>query len=209
MLRFMGWPSDSGAKDGALLQESLSAASKTEALKPSDLNRVIVDTTVQPKNVTFPTDDRLLHRAREILVRLANRYGVKLRQSYACVGKFALIKHQRYAHAKQFKRANRALKTLKTYLGGIIRDIARKLGGNADLLGGKRMLALARQVRDQSQRQRTQELFAARTGGGMHRQRQGTPALRVRHQSLRGHHAIARRGRAVRHPCEGAVRQPL
>src|SRR5207302_1679251 len=102
----------------------------------ADLNRVIVDTTVQPKNVMFPTDARLLNRAREILVRLAKRYGVKLRQSYARVGKFALIKHQRYAHAKQFKRANRALKKLKTYLGRIIRDIGRKLGGNADLLGG-------------------------------------------------------------------------
>ncbi|MDH2404884.1 MULTISPECIES: hypothetical protein [Bradyrhizobium] len=45
-------------------------------------------------------------------------------------------KHQRYAHAKQFKRANRASKKLKTYLGRIIRDIDRKLGGNADLLGG-------------------------------------------------------------------------
>jgi IS5 family transposase len=89
----------------ALLQESLLVASKTEAIKPSDLNRVIVDTTMQPKNVMFPTDARLLNRAREILVRLAKRYGVKLRQSDARVGKFALIKHQRYAHAKQFKHA--------------------------------------------------------------------------------------------------------
>src|SRR5215469_302909 len=46
----------------ALLQESLSVASKTEASKPSDLKRVIVDTTVQPKNVMFPTDARLLVR---------------------------------------------------------------------------------------------------------------------------------------------------
>ena len=38
-------------------------------------------------------------------------------------GKFALIQHQRYAHAKQFKRANRALKTLRTYLGRVIRDV--------------------------------------------------------------------------------------
>ena len=105
----------------ALLQESLSVATKTEAIKPSDLNRVIVDTTVQPKNVMFPTDARLLHRAREILVRLAQKHAVKLRQSYARVGKFALIKHQRYAHAKQFKRANRALKKLRTYLGRVIR----------------------------------------------------------------------------------------
>lgn len=51
-----------------------------------------------------------MHRARERLVRLARARGIKLRQSYVRVGKFALIKHQRYAHAKQFKRANKALR---------------------------------------------------------------------------------------------------
>jgi hypothetical protein len=141
----------------ALLQESLSVASKTEAIKPSDLNRVIVDTTVQPKNVMFPTDGRLLNRAREILVRLAKGAGIKPRQSYARVGKFALIKHQRYAHAKQFKRAKKALKRLRTYLGRIIRDIARKTEGSAAVLSESalsRMLALARRVLDQKQHQR-------------------------------------------------------
>lgn len=71
---------------------------------PSEMSRVIVDTTVQPKNMTFPTDAKLLNRAREKLVRLAKLRGVELRQSYARVGKLALIQHQRYAHAKQFKR---------------------------------------------------------------------------------------------------------
>jgi IS5 family transposase len=42
-----------------------------------------------------------MHRARERLVRLAQARGIKLRQSYPRVGKFALIRHQRYAHAKQ------------------------------------------------------------------------------------------------------------
>src|ERR1700746_1144888 len=116
-----------------LLQESLSVATRTEAIKPADLNRIIVDTTVQPKNVMFPTDAKLLNRAREILVRLAKRHGLALRQSYARVGKFALIKHQRYAHAKQFKRANRALKQLRTYLGRVIRDVGRKIAGNDGL----------------------------------------------------------------------------
>ena len=152
----------------ALLQESLSVATKTGAIKPSDLNRVIVDTTVQPKNVMFPTDARLLNRAREILVRLAKRQGLALRQSYARVGKFALIKHQRYAHAKQFKRANRALKTLRTYLGRVIRDIARKIEDNASLpenavLGESvllRMLALARRVLEQKQHQRGPKVYS-------------------------------------------------
>jgi transposase, IS5 family len=147
----------------ALLQESLAVATRTGAIKPSDLNRVIVDTTVQPKNVMFPTDARLLNRAREILVRLAKGAGIKLRQSYGRVGKFALIKHQRYAHAKQFKRANRALRTLRTYLGRVIRDIGRKLDGNADLLGGialERMLARARRVLEQKQHQRGPKVYS-------------------------------------------------
>jgi IS5 family transposase len=147
----------------ALLQESLSVATRTEAIKPSDLNRVIVDTTVQPKNVMFPTDARLLNRAREILVRLAKGAGIKLRQSYRRMGKFALIKHQRYAHAKQFKRANRALKTLKTYLGRIIRDIARKSEANASMLSDSalaRMLLLARRVLDQKQHQRGPKVYS-------------------------------------------------
>jgi IS5 family transposase len=205
----------------ALLQESLSVAARTEAIKPKDLDRVIVDTTVQPKNVMFPTDARLLNRAREILVRLAQRHGIRLRQSYARVGKFALIRHQRYAHAKQFRRANRALRKLRTYLGRVIRDIARKLAGSADLLGQialGRMLALAGGCSSRSRASagrrlalghRPEGLFAARAGGRVHRQGQGAPALRVRRQGLGRDHAGARQGWPVRHPCEGAARQPV
>jgi IS5 family transposase len=75
----------------ALIQESLNAATRTGAARPSDFSKVIVDTTVQPKAVAFPTDAKLMHRARERLVRVAKRYGVPLRQSYARVGKRALI----------------------------------------------------------------------------------------------------------------------
>ena len=131
----------------ALLQESLAVAVRTDALKASELSRVIVDTTVQPKNVMFPIDARLLHRAREILVRMAAKHGVGLRQSYRRVGKFALIKHQRYAHAKQWKRANRALKRLRTYLGRVIRDITRKIEGDKVL---KAAFAPKRQMRRRS-----------------------------------------------------------
>jgi transposase, IS5 family len=146
----------------ALLQESLSIAVKTDAVKPSELSEVIIDTTVEPKNVMFPTDARLLNRAREILVRLASKHGVKLRQSYARVGKFALIKHQRYAHAKQFKRANRALKTLRTYLGRVIRDITRKIEGDGWLeqVVFANILARARRVRDQKQHQRGPKVYS-------------------------------------------------
>jgi IS5 family transposase len=81
---------------------------------------------------------------------LAKKVGLDLRQSYTRVGKFALIRHQRYAHAKQFKRANRALRTLKTYLGRTIRDIARQIAGEDDLQDiFRRPLHLAERVLDQ------------------------------------------------------------
>jgi len=70
----------------ALLQESLSVAVRTGAMAPRDTRRVIVDTTVQPKNVMFPTDAKLVHRAREKLVSLARKMGLDLRQSYTRVG---------------------------------------------------------------------------------------------------------------------------
>jgi IS5 family transposase len=57
----------------ALIQESLAVAAKTNALKPSELTAVVVDTTVQPKNVAYPTDAKLLNRARERLVRLTKK----------------------------------------------------------------------------------------------------------------------------------------
>jgi IS5 family transposase len=145
----------------ALLQESLAVATRTEALRPKDLARVVVDTTVQPKAVMFPTDARLTDRARTRLVRLAKKLGVELRQSYRRVGKLALIKHQRYAHAKQFKRANRALRKLRTYLGRVMRDIARKIAGEEELRAAfVRELYLAERVLSQDRRQRGRKVYS-------------------------------------------------
>ena len=145
----------------ALLQESLSVATRSGAARPADFRQVIVDTTVQEKAITFPTDAKLMHRARERLVRLAQKHGVRLRQSYARVGKIALIQHQRYAHAKQFKRANKALRRLRTMLGRVIRDITRKLAERPDLAEVFALpLSLARRVRDQRQRERGRKLYS-------------------------------------------------
>jgi IS5 family transposase len=145
----------------ALLQESLSVAIRTGAMAPQDTRRVIVDTTVQPKNVMFPTDAKLLHRAREKLVALAKKVGIDLRQSYTRVGKFALIKHQRYAHAKQFKRAGKSLRKLKTYLGRTIRDIGRQIIGDDELQDiFRHPLHLALRVLDQKQKQAAKKVYS-------------------------------------------------
>jgi len=148
-------------KLAALIQESLNVATRTGAAKPTDFAKVIVDTTVQPKAVAFPTDAKLMHRARERLVRLAKQHGVRLRQSYERVGKHALIAHQRYAHAKQFKRAGGALRRVRTYLGRVCRDIVRKIKSSARLREVfAQPLSLAFAVREQRQNQRGKKIYS-------------------------------------------------
>ena len=94
-------------------------------------------------------------------MRLARKTGLDLRQSYVRIGKLALIKHQRYAHAKQFKRAGKALRKLKTYLGRIIRDIKRQIADDAELdTIFKWPLYQASTVLEQRQRQRGRKIYS-------------------------------------------------
>ena len=155
------WRKRIGGKLDILLQESLRVAHDTGALKKSDLARVTVDTTVQPKNIAFPTDAGLLETAIRQLGKLAREHGVTLRQSYARVARQAAMMAGRYAHAKQFKRMNRQIKFLRTRLGRIIRDIRRKIDGDEDL---KEIFATplskASQIRGQKRRQRGPKLYS-------------------------------------------------
>jgi IS5 family transposase len=145
----------------ALLQESLSVAHRSGAIETTDLERVVVDTTVQEKAVAHPTDARLTHRAIEKLVDLAKREDVELRQSYLRLAKRAAIMVGRYTHAHQFKRARRELKFLRTRLGRIIRDIRRKIEGNTVLEGRfGPLLDLALRVRHQGHRQRGPKVYS-------------------------------------------------
>jgi len=109
-----------------LLQESLYVALNTKALKPQDLTKITVDTTVQEKAITFPTDAKLHYKAIERLGDIAKEHGIDLRQSYVRVAKESLIMVQRYRHAKQMKRAKKSMRKLHTYLGRLIRDVKRK-----------------------------------------------------------------------------------
>ena len=148
------WRKRLGNKLELLLAESLRVAHDSGALRTRDLARVTVDTTVQPKNITFPTDAKLVHAAIRGLNRLARQHGVSLRQSYLRIAKRAALMAGRYAHAKQFNRYRRELRLLRFRLGRIIRDIARKVVGSGLEEVFHEPLARARQIRSQEQRQR-------------------------------------------------------
>ncbi|MBC4018575.1 IS5 family transposase, partial [Siccirubricoccus deserti] len=114
-----------------LLAESLAAAQRGGAVQEKHLRRVSIDTTVQPKAVTHPTDSKLLQRGIETLVRLARRHGVRLRQSYLRVAKRARREAAKLIHAGRRRQAERQVRHLRTWLGRLVRDIGRKIAHNA------------------------------------------------------------------------------
>ena len=122
------WRQRVGAEKLAeMLQETVALAVRAKQVTKRELAQVIIDTTVQEKNITHPTDSKLYHTAIVKLAKAANNRGVKLRQTYVRVAKKAAIMVSRYAHAKQFKRMRRKLRKLRTWLGRVIRDLRRKV----------------------------------------------------------------------------------
>ena len=133
-----------------ILGLTVCAGLQTATVAKTSLAIVNVDTTVQDKAIAFPTDARLLHKARVTLVRRARKSGIELRQSYERVGKAAFVRSQRYAHARQMNRAKAQTRKLRTYLGRTIRDIERKSQGSQALQEHfERLLQVTRRIHSQ------------------------------------------------------------
>jgi len=109
-----------------MLSESIKTGLKEGFIKRTELKRVNVDTTVQEKEIRYPTDSRLYDRMRKKLVDKAKAEKIDLRQSYERVSRKAVHKQSSYASARQFRRARKECKKLKNYLGRVVRDIDRK-----------------------------------------------------------------------------------
>lgn len=113
-----------------LLKATIETAVEIKAIKPAELERVIVDSTVQEKAIAHPVDSRLLEIARHKVVSAAKRAGISLKQTYAQEGKTLRRKAGGYAHAKQFKRLRKAVKRQRTILGVVMREVQRKVAAD-------------------------------------------------------------------------------
>ena len=77
-----------------ILSLTVFVAVKSEAVKVNDLKKVIVDTTVMPKNIEFPTDSKLYDKARERLVKLAAKNGMLCDKTTTSSPKLFCVKSQ-------------------------------------------------------------------------------------------------------------------
>jgi IS5 family transposase len=130
-----------------LFKETVKSAERSNQLKEKDFEQLNVDTTVQEKAISFPTDSKLYYKMLEELVDQAQKRGILLRQSYKFVSKKALTKQAGYAHAKQMNRARKMTKKLKTYLGRVHRELTRKASASDEELIEK--LAMAERLLNQ------------------------------------------------------------
>lgn len=88
---------------------------------------VIVDTTVQEKNISFPTDAKLYKKVIDTCNKVAQKSGVKLRQSYKFVSKKLMYVQRYISNPMQKQQAKKAVSKLKTIAGRQVRDLTRGL----------------------------------------------------------------------------------
>jgi IS5 family transposase len=110
-----------------MLMATIEAGRKLGLLKRTSVDRVIVDTTVMPKAIAHPTDSRLLEKSRQHLVALAQEEGLSLRQNYNREAPRLAAQIGRYAHAKQYRRMKKSLRTLRSRVGRVMRDVGRQI----------------------------------------------------------------------------------
>lgn len=97
------------------------------------------DTTVQEKNITYPTDDKLYKKIIDKCRNIAEKEDLELRQSYTrTVDKLKIIQRLRKNKGGDVK-ARRASKKIKTIAGRLVRELKRKLSAQALLIYGSEL----------------------------------------------------------------------
>lgn len=95
--------------------------------KDAEEQDATTDTTVQEKNITYPTDNKLHRKIIKRCVAMAAKEGIELRQSYTRILKKLLMEQRFRNHPKNKGRARKADKKVKTIAGRLVRELDRKL----------------------------------------------------------------------------------
>ena len=88
------------------------------------------DTTVQEKNITYPTDNKLYRKIIKKCVAIADKEDIELRQSYTRTVKKLLMEQRFRNHPRNKGRARKADRKVKTIAGRLVRELERKLAPN-------------------------------------------------------------------------------
>lgn len=109
-------------------------------------NAVNIDTTVQEKNITYPTDAKLAIKIINRLNKLAKNYGIQQRRTFVKEVKNLRLDLRHFRHVKKRRKAKRAVKRLRTIANVLIRELRRRLPAEALTEGCKKDFSMYEKV---------------------------------------------------------------
>ena len=95
--------------------------------KDGKQKQATTDTTVQEKNITYPTDNKLHRKIIKKCIAIAQQQGIEQRQTYRRILKKLLMDQRFRNHPKNKGKARKADKKVKTIAGRLVRELERKL----------------------------------------------------------------------------------
>jgi IS5 family transposase len=107
--------------------------------KDSQDSNVSIDSTVQEKNIRYPTDSKLQQKIIDNCIKIVKQEGIILRRSYKRTAK-QLFRDTYCGYPKRRKKANAAKRKLKTIAVRLIRELERKLPKTSVQLAGLKIL---------------------------------------------------------------------
>lgn len=105
----------------------LSLMVNAEEITAKEMEQVMIDSTVQEKNITFPTDAKLYRKIIDKVLRMSRKEGVVLRRTYTREVKSLKVKVRFMNHPTRMKEGKKAVKRLRTIARAMVNDIARKM----------------------------------------------------------------------------------
>lgn len=94
------------------------------AAEESEVN---VDSTVQEKAITYPTDGKLAIKIINRLNKIAKEHGVQQRRTFVKEVKSLRLNLRFFRHVKKRTKATKSMKRLRTIAGILLRELRRKL----------------------------------------------------------------------------------
>ncbi len=116
--------------------------------KDAQQSTVLVNTTVQEKAITYPTDSKLLIKIINRLNKLAKVHGIQQRRTFVKETKSLRLACRHFRHVKRRSKAKKALKRLRTIAGVLLRELTCKLSASV-LVDEAERFALYQRVIDQ------------------------------------------------------------
>lgn len=114
---------------GAEVIFGVSLMVNSEEVTSKEMKSVMIDSTVQEKNITFPTDSKLYLKIISKVLDLSRSEHISLRRSYTREVKDLKLRIRFMNHPKRMKEGRKAVKRIRTIARALVNDISRKMDG--------------------------------------------------------------------------------